>query len=138
MSGFVSVIKQAMMLGKPITAILSFATVLGIGFPAMGTPSGTFVRSVKPLDQPNLFLVEFTVVSPQGVPGDGIVTHNFVNYTYRVYCPTAMVRDVTEGKWGTDRVAWDDQSIGPGALTEVIYQVCPQHFDRITNTRQGQ
>jgi hypothetical protein len=113
------------MFGKSITAILSFSTIFGIMFPVWGTPAGVHVRWVKPLDKPQLYLVGFTVVWSQGIPGEEIVTNEFVDYTYRVYCPTAMVRDVTGGKWGTARLAYDDHSIGAGALSQVIYQVCP-------------
>jgi hypothetical protein len=113
---------------KKIIAILGSFSVLGVISPVWGTPVGTHVRWVKQLDKPRLYLVQFTVVYSQGIPGDEIVTHEFVDYTYRVYCPTAMVRNVTNGKWGEAHLAWNDNSAGMGALNQIIYQVCPEHY----------
>lgn len=125
---------KSIVLSLNISAITITSIVLGISFPSVGTPVGSHVRSVEELEQPRLYLVEFTVVLPQGIPGEGIVTNKFVDYTYRVYCPTAMVRNVTGGKWGNASLAWNDHSIGTGALTSVVYQVCPSHHDRINSS----
>lgn len=74
-----------------------------------------------------LIFLSFTVISsantnvivndyyhPQSEPrGLYIVDFTYDNsyYTYRMYCPTGMVRDITGGSWGKDRKAYQEDRI---------------------------
>jgi len=110
--------------------INSFPIFLPV-FSVLATPSGVHVLSARPLDKTGLLLVDFIVLWPNGIPGEDVVTNKVVNYTYRVYCPTGMVRNVTNNTWGEAVSAWDNNSIGTGVFHLVLYQVCPEHHDRI-------
>jgi hypothetical protein len=101
-----------------------FAT-LSLSLPVSATPAGVYVKTAKNLDTPGLYLVNFTVIWPQGIPGEDLVTNKFIDYTYRVYCPTGMVRNVTKGKWKEAQLGWNNHSIGTGVLDSVLNQVCP-------------
>ena len=60
--------------------------------PVQSTPMVS-LGGTKRLDKPGLFLSRVTWRQPE--------TGSSEVLTFRVYCPTAMMRDVTSGKWKT-------------------------------------
>ena len=60
--------------------------------PVQSTPMVS-LGGTKRLDKPGLFLSSVTWRQPE--------TGSSEVLTFRVYCPTAMMRDVTSGKWKT-------------------------------------
>ena len=54
-------------------------------------------------------------------------TYNQSYFTYRVYCPTGEVREITGGSWGTSRKAYaEDRKYFRGArvVREAFDEVC--------------
>jgi hypothetical protein len=111
--------KTSAWLGVSIPSlILAFSYI--IPQPALSNPVGQYVSNVRPLDKPGLFLVNFFTVQSYG----NSVSHRTTYFTYRVYCPTQMVRNVTNENWGVAQKAHHDRDAGFGTMTKIVRQVC--------------
>ena len=55
------------------------------------------------------------------------ITVNNKNKTYRIYCPTEMVRDITNGNWDKSRTATDEDKIkfsGNFIVRKAMRKIC--------------
>ena len=89
--------------------------------PAIATPSGQYITRAVPQSEDGLYVVDFTVyeesIEPPHVAGTW-------TRTYRIYCPTETVRNITNGEWGEAISASEDRSEGPGVLPSVVKLTC--------------
>ncbi len=77
--------------------------------------NGAYVRNYyHPQSEPRgLFIVDFE--------------YRGVGYTYRMYCPSGEVRDITGGSWGKARKAYQEDHIyfeGARVVRSAFDQVC--------------
>jgi hypothetical protein len=106
------------------TKILKHGTLLlaSLALPAfalnlLATPVITKARLAK-LDKPGLWLSAVSWIQPE--TGAGKVL------TFRVYCPTSMMRDVTDGRWGDAAkfTAMSRQGYPTGVVETAFQQAC--------------
>lgn len=74
-----------------------------------------------PKEPSGLYIVNFAEY------GGGVGTDYYGEYTYRIYCPTKMVRDTSSGKMGASRTASQEDSVSFGnarVLRQVINRIC--------------
>jgi len=76
---------------KQGTFLLALLACPAFALNALATPVLTSVRLTK-LDKPELWLSAVRWTQPETGAGKVLI--------FRVYCPTGMIRDVTNGKWG--------------------------------------
>ncbi len=80
------------------------------------------INSYHPKNEPaGLYIVDLEVGDSYSMP-----------MTYRVYCPTSTVRNITNGKWGKSRKVYDEDRIkhnGSGIFTDGFNQVCKKKRD---------
>lgn len=74
--------------------------------------------AVSRLDKPRLWLSAVKWVQPETGAGQVL--------TFRVYCPTSMMRDVTDGRWGNAMKYIDmtGQGYPTGAIEMAYQQAC--------------
>lgn len=112
------------MLKNLIRALSAAAPVVGMVLaiaPVSATPSGQYVTRAVPQAEPGLYEVDFTVYEQTLEPPQVADTWT---RTYNVYCPTEMVRNVTNGEWGEAVPARENHSEGTGVLPTVVKLVC--------------
>jgi hypothetical protein len=75
-------------------------------------------KGAKQLEKPGLWLSSVQWRQPE--------TGKQGLYTFRVYCPTGMMRDVTGGKWGSAApvVAMEESGYPTGIPTAAYKQAC--------------
>lgn len=98
----------------------SLCLVLG-ALPATATPSGQYVTRATPQSEPGLYVVEFVVYQESPEPPHVARTWR---RTYRLYCPTETVRNITNGAWGEAVPAQGNFTEGTGVLPNVVRLVC--------------
>ncbi len=86
-----------------------------LGATALLSARGVLVTSYyHPKSEPRgLYIVEFTYAKTY--------------YTYRMYCPTGEVRDITGGRWGKARKAYEEDRRyfnGSRAVRSAFDEVC--------------
>jgi len=99
------------------TLFLSLLAVPAFAFDAVATPVITTARLTK-LDKPGLWLSAVRWIQPE--TGAGKVL------TFRVYCPTGMMRDITDGRWGNAAkvTALKGQGYPTGVVETAFQQAC--------------
>jgi hypothetical protein len=73
-----------------------------------------------PKEPKGLYLVTFRIVDTY--------TDRFWQLQYRVYCPTAMVRNISNSTWGSSRSALEEDHksfFGGKIMRRVVYEICP-------------
>lgn len=73
-----------------------------------------------PAEPPGLYVAEFSVLNT--------ASRQSTSHQYRIYCPTKMVRSVTNGRWSKDAYhTQEDQAAFAGlpVLVNVVANVCP-------------
>ena len=100
-------------------ALLTLLVVPGFTLGIKGTPVITSASLAK-LDKPGLWLSAVRWIQPE--TGRGKVL------TFRVYCPTRMMRDVTNGRWGdaANVTAMAGQGYATGVVETAYQQACKQ------------
>lgn len=78
-----------------VTALLVIAFM---PLQSMATPITT-VTSIRELHLPGLWLVRIHAEQPIRMDQPGSRTVPIGDYTLRVYCPTSMIRDISNGAW---------------------------------------
>jgi len=91
------------------------ALVIVVGLSASLVAGGVEVTNYShpPSEPQGLFVVDFN--------------YGGVEYTYRIYCPSGEVRDITGGNWGKSRKAYQEDSIyfeGARVVRMAFDQVC--------------
>jgi len=99
------------------TLFLSLLAVPAFAFDAVATPVITTARLTK-LDKQGLWLSAVRWIQPE--TGAGKVL------TFRVYCPTGMMRDITDGRWGNAAkvTALKGQRYPTGVVETAFQQAC--------------
>ena len=67
-------------------------------FQALATPVTTVTR-IKELLLPGLWLVRIHAEQPVRMDKPGSATIPIGDFTFRVYCPTSMIRDISNEEW---------------------------------------
>jgi hypothetical protein len=91
----------------------TFVTMISLsaGLVASGVEVTSYIH--PPSEPSGLYVVDFN--------------YGGVGYTYRIYCPSAEVRDITGGHWGKSRKAYQEDSIyfeGARVVRVAYEQVC--------------
>lgn len=106
-------------IGQLLFAILTVTTMSANASPMRGYEISNYFH---PNNEPKgLMVVNFNYYN--GEPGQDFS----YDMTYRVYCPTKTVRDITEGKIGQSRTAIqeDKQEFGgDNVMRGIVRQVC--------------
>ena len=111
-----SMSKKILKHGTFLLTLLSFPAC---GLNALATPVITNAGLTK-LDKPGLWLSAVRWTQP--ATGAGKVL------TFRVYCPTGMMRDITDGRWGdaAEVTAMKGQGYPTGVVETAFQQACKQ------------
>ena len=98
-------------------ALLTLLVVPGFTLGIKGTPVITSASLAK-LDKPGLWLSAVRWIQPETGRGEVL--------TFRVYCPTRMMRDVTNGRWGdaANVTAMAGQGYATGVVETAYQQAC--------------
>lgn len=99
------------------TFLLALLVLPAFALDVIGTPVITSARLTK-LDKPGLWLSAIRWIQPK--TGAGKVL------TFRVYCPTGMMREVTDGRWGDAAkvTAMTGQRYPTGVVEMAFQQAC--------------
>ena len=108
---------------KVLANLLIASSIMLTGLSHASPMSGyTIENYFHPNNEPKgLFVVNFNLYN--GEPG---YDYSY-DLTYRVYCPTKTVRDITEGKVGKSRTAVQEDRVafgGENVMRGIVRQIC--------------
>ena len=106
---------------RTLSAAPPVALILLAIAPVTATPSGQYITRAVPQAEDGLYVVDFTVYEESLEPPHVAGTWS---RTYRIYCPTETVRNVTNGEWGEAMSASENHSEGTGVLPAIVKLTC--------------
>jgi hypothetical protein len=90
---------------------------------SLATPL-TVVTSIEELHIPGLWLVRVHAEQPIRMDEPGLAAIPIGDFTFRVYCPTSMIRDISNGGWGPSLPANKARGYPTGAIQLAINSAC--------------
>lgn len=103
--------------------IISTLFISALPLSSLATPL-TVVTGVKELHVPGLWLVRIHAEQPIRMDTPGSATMPIGDYTFRVYCPTSMIRDISNGGWGRVLPASKASGYPTGVIQIAIDSAC--------------
>ena len=105
------------LLSKMAKSLAFYLSSLALPVLALGVFATPFITEagITRLDKPGLWLSVVKWIQPK-TGAEGVLT-------FRVYCPTSMIRDVTNGRWGdASKVSAMTGQGYPTGVVEMAYQ----------------
>jgi hypothetical protein len=113
-------------MNKRIPGLLKLALLQVIPFlplQSLATPVTT-VTSVKKLHIPGLWLVRIHAEQPIRMDRPGSQSIPIGDFTFRIYCPTSMIRDISNGAWRPSLPASKLSGYPTGVIQLAIDSAC--------------
>jgi hypothetical protein len=101
-------------------SLLAFAA---LPLQSLATPL-TVVTSIKELHLPGLWLVKIHAEQPIRMDKPGSATTPIGDFTFRIYCPTSMIRDISNGGWGPSLPANKASGYPTGVIQLAMDSAC--------------
>jgi hypothetical protein len=90
---------------------------------SLATPITTVTR-IRELHLPGLWLVRIHAEQPIRMDIPGSATTPIGDFTFRVYCPTSMIRDISNGAWRPSLPAGKLSGYPTGVIQLAIDAAC--------------